>query len=48
MVRIAQIETRILTIEGILDIADTKINGTGKNLTLAYEEIPLRGAVNGI
>lgn len=48
MVRIAQIETRILTIEGILDIADTKINGMEKNLTLAYEEIPVRGTVNGI
>lgn len=48
MVRIAQIETRILAVEGILDIANTKINGVGGNLTLAYEEIPVRGTINGI
>ena len=44
-VRIAQIEARILTVEGILDVADTSINGSTENLILSYEKIPILGEV---
>lgn len=48
IVRIAQIESRFIQIEGILDIADTRLNGNGNNIVLSYEEIPVRGSINGI
>lgn len=41
VVRIAQIETRLLQIKGIVDIGNTTINGVDKNLTLAEYEIPV-------
>jgi uncharacterized phage protein gp47/JayE len=44
-VRIAQIETRMLAIKGIIDISGTKINGLAQNLTLNNYEIPVLGAV---
>lgn len=40
-VRLTQIEARILKIEGIVDIADTKINGVADNFALEYDEIPI-------
>lgn len=42
-VRISQIETRLLDIEGVIDIADTKLNGEGKNLILSGDDIAKRG-----
>jgi uncharacterized phage protein gp47/JayE len=44
-VRIAQIETRILAIEGIIDISGTTINSVAANLTLGEFEIPILGVV---
>ncbi|MGN0680281.1 MAG: baseplate J/gp47 family protein [Oscillospiraceae bacterium] len=44
-VRISQIETRILDIEGIVDIADTTINGAAENITLGAYEVPVMGEV---
>lgn len=44
VVRISQIEARILTVDGVLDVSDTTINDTG-NLTLSYEKIPILGGV---
>lgn len=41
IVRIAQIETRILQIKGIVDIGNTAINGVNKNLALDQYEIPV-------
>ena len=41
IVRIAQIETRLLQIKGIVDIGNTTINGVNKNLTLDQYEIPV-------
>lgn len=41
VVRIAQIETRLLQIKGIVDIGNTTINGVDKNLTLDEYEIPV-------
>lgn len=47
-VRISQIEARVIAIEGILDIADTKLNEGNTNIVLGYGEIPERGMVNGV
>lgn len=48
VVRISQIENRILNLEGVLDIADTKLNGEPNNLIVAQEDLPvLGGVVNG-
>lgn len=44
-VRIAQIEARALTVEGVLDIADTEINGDADNLVITFDKIPLLGEV---
>lgn len=45
IVRIAQIESRLLTITGIIDISGTTINGTATNLTLTKYQIPIMGGV---
>lgn len=47
IVRISQIETRILGCEGVLDIADMTLNGQAKNLQLGADEIPKRGEISG-
>lgn len=47
IVRISQIETRLLELAGILDIADTTLNGDARNLVLDADVIPVRGAVSG-
>lgn len=41
VVRISQIETRLLNIKGIVDIANTKLNGVSENLTLGKYEVPM-------
>ena len=46
IVRISQIESRILQVEGILDISGTKINGTDANLELTEYQIPVIGGVS--
>ncbi len=46
IVRIAQIETKILGIEGVIDIGGTKINGSASNLILSTYQIPIMGGVN--
>ncbi|WP_373325615.1 baseplate J/gp47 family protein [Sporomusa paucivorans] len=45
VVRISQIESRLLDIEGIEDIQDTTLNGVGENLTLGVDELAVRGEV---
>ena len=47
IVRVSQIETRILKITGIIDIANVKLNDESSNITLAVDEIPVRGDVIG-
>lgn len=47
VVRISQIESRLLDVEGILDVADTQLNGKGGNLELPEDKIPVRGEING-
>lgn len=47
IVRISQIETRLLNITGVLDIAGTTLNGEASNLTLGVDNIAVRGTTNG-
>jgi len=47
IVRISQLESKILACEGIVDIHGTTLNGSTSNLSLAADEIPVRGTVNG-
>ncbi len=47
IVRISQIETRILGCAGVLDISGTTLNGAAQNMQLAAEEIPVRGEIIG-
>ncbi len=47
VVRISRLEGRILELEGILDIAETKLNGEAKNIVLGENEIAIRGSVHG-
>lgn len=46
VVRISQIETRLLSIKGIVDIENTKINGSTDNLTLGKYEVPVFGGAS--
>ncbi len=45
IVRIAYIEAKILGINGVLDIANTKLNGVVENLILGSFEVPVLGGV---
>lgn len=45
VVRISQIETRLIGIKGIVDIGHTKLNGSDENLTLEKDEVPVFGGV---
>ena len=47
IVRISQIETRILNIAGVVDIENTTINGQAQNFVLGADNIPVRGEVIG-
>ena len=48
VVRIAQIESRILQLTGIVDISNTKINGSTNNLTLESDQIPVLSSVGEV
>ena len=45
VVRVAQIDTRILGIEGVVDIENTRINNLAENRTLGKYEIAVKGSV---
>ncbi len=45
IVRITRIETRLLDVEGILDIEETLINNISRNYTLDGEKIPVVGDI---
>lgn len=44
-VRISRIETRLLSVTGIVDVSNAKINGAEENLSLGFDEIPVLGGV---
>lgn len=48
IVRISQIETRLLDIEGVLDVADTTLNGAAENLSIDVDNIPTRGSITNV
>ncbi|MBD8499972.1 baseplate J/gp47 family protein [Paenibacillus arenosi] len=45
VVRIAQIDARLLTVTGVEDVMDTKLNGAVSNITLGTDDIPKLGTV---
>ena len=45
VVRISQIENRLLNLEGVLDVADTTLNGASSNLIVETEQLPVLGEV---
>ena len=47
VVRISNIESKILAINGVKDIADTKLNGAASNAILDSDTIAVRGNFNG-
>lgn len=47
VVRISQLESRILNLTGVLDISDTFLNGESKNIVLGTDEIAVRGEIIG-
>ncbi len=46
VVRVSQIEARILAVKGVADITDTQLNGITSNVTLGEYEIPVLGGVS--
>ena len=44
-VRIAHVESRMLDVDGVLDVADTTINDASNNLILTNEQVPLLSEV---
>lgn len=47
VIRISALEMRLLNCSGVVDIADTLLNGQAKNLTLDADSIPKRGELSG-
>ena len=48
VVRISQIETRILGISGVLDVTGTAINSAAQNLALSPDGIPGKGEIHAV
>lgn len=46
IVRVSQIDNHILSVKGIIDVTDTKINGQTSNLTMTAFQIPVLGGVS--
>lgn len=46
VVRVSQIENRILNLEGVIDVSNTKLNGVTSNLTLTEDQLPVLGVLN--
>ena len=47
IVRISQIETHLLALDCVVDVEDTAVNGSAKNIELAADEIPRLGSIGG-
>jgi uncharacterized phage protein gp47/JayE len=47
IVRISQLESRILDCEGVLDVFGATLNGSATNFSLDEDSIPVRGEING-
>lgn len=46
IVRISQIETRLLSVKGVVDITAAKINGSEENLILTKFQVPILGEIS--
>ena len=46
IVRVSQVENRLLNVPGVVDVRGTSINGMSENLYLGEYEIPVFGGVN--
>ena len=47
IIRISQLESRLLNVTGVVDVTGTTINGEASNLVLTTDAIPVRGTVIG-
>ena len=47
VVRLSQIEMRLLNLPGVLDVTGTTLNGSAQNLLLSEDQLPKRGTVSG-
>ncbi len=47
IVRVSQIETRLLNLDGVIDIGNTKINGIAANYAVPTDSIVARGGIIG-
>lgn len=47
IVRVSRLESRLLDVEGVLDVADTMINGTTGNYVLPSGTLAVRGDIHG-
>lgn len=45
IVRVSQLETRLLALDGVLDASGLTLNAVPENLTLAFEAIPMLGGI---
>lgn len=48
IVRISQIESRLLDVEGVLDVKDTTLNDVSENVIIYSDNIPSRGEVGSV
>lgn len=48
IVRISQLENRLLDLAGVLDIANTSLNGNEQNLVISADNIPKRGSLTNV
>lgn len=44
-VRVSQVETKVLSVDGVIDITGTTINGGTQNIVLASDAIPVMGGI---
>lgn len=47
VVRIAQVESRLVSLAGVVDITNVRINGAASNYTLPADTLAERGTING-
>ena len=47
VMRVSQVEARILGVEGVADISGTMLNGAAENIAVKGDEIPVMGGVSG-
>lgn len=45
VVRVSQIDTRVLALNGVIDVTNTRLNGAAGNLTLGVYEVPVFGGI---